>query len=125
MSLSTFIVLSAFAITFYEKKKNKNLGTFSPSTLFPSALPPTEATTPSTTTWLACVVLLCGALVILQTPSNTRMSDSAGAAESTVRAGSLPGSASSASRLRVPLSSYCYRQTFPLGFKLLAAHGDY
>lgn len=97
---------------------------FSPSTLFPSALLPTEATTPSTTTWLAWSCS-ARALVILQTPSDMQMSDSAGAAESTVRAGSLPGSASPASRLHIPLSSYCYGQTFPSGFKLLAAHSDY
>ena len=126
MSLSPLTVLSAFAITFYEKKKKKKTRHVFPKYCphSPSALLPTEAMTPSTTTWL---VWSCsaGALVILQTPRDTQTSDRApGAAESPVRAGSLPGSAGRATRRRVPPSSYCYGQTFPLGFKLLAAQGS-
>lgn len=124
-SLSPFTVLSAFATTFYGKKKKKPRHVFPKyPPHFPSALLPTEAMTPSTTTWLAWSCS-AGALEILQTPSNTQTSDRAPkAAESPVRAGSLPGSAGPATRRRVPPSSYCYGQTFPLGFKLLAAHGS-
>lgn len=87
MSLSPFTVLSAFAITFYGKKKKKPRHIFPKyAPHFPSALLPTEAMTPSTTTWLAWSCS-AGALVILQTPSDTQTSDRApGAAESTVRA---------------------------------------
>ena len=124
MSLSPLTVLSAFAITFMKKKKKPRhvFPKYRPH--FPSALLPTEAMTPSTTTWLAWSCS-AAALVILQAPRDTQTSDRApGAAESPVRAGSLPGSAGPATRRRVPPSSYCYGQTFPLGFTLLAAQGS-
>lgn len=124
----TATVHSPFCICddfFMKKKKNKN----KPRHVFPkyplSLCPAPHRGYDPIYHHVACVVLLCWALVVLQTPSDTEPSDSAGAAGSTVRAGSLPGSASPASRPRDPLSSYCYGQTFLSGFKLLAAHGDY